>query len=148
MPPLTSLMDAITILTFFLLTQMSATTIMKPLVPNMPQSTSQVDAEKGILFGLDKTGFYRDIGKGTDAERKVMLASPQELASGETILGNFKAALDEEKAKFDLRKIPAPPVTVEIDSMAEYNWVLKVINTVGLSEFNKMNFVVLKTDKM
>ncbi|MDK9698732.1 MAG: biopolymer transporter ExbD [bacterium] len=149
MPPLTSLMDAITILTFFLLTQMSASTVLNPIVPNMALSTSQVDAEKGILFGLDKYGFYYDKGTGGSTDqRKVILADPAQLMSPDVDIPNFRAMLEEEKAKFETRRIPLPSVTVEIDSMVEYNWVLKVINTVGLAEYSKMNFVVLKADKL
>ena len=149
MPPLTSLMDAITILTFFLLTQMSASTVMNPIVEKMALSTSQIDAEKGIVFGLDKFGFYFDKATGGPAEqRKIILADATQMMSPDVDIPNFRAMLEEEKMKFQTRKIPLPSVTVEIDSTVEYNWVLKVINTVGLAEYSKMNFVVLKADKL
>lgn len=144
MPPLTSLMDAITILTFFLLTQMSTSSILNPLVGSVPKSTVSNDVVTGIVLGIDNTGLFQDLGNTVpEDQRKILLSPLSDLESDALDLPSLSAVLSEELDRTQARGIPPHPVTLMVDSLVKYNWVLKVINTAGNLHYPKIDFVVL-----
>ncbi|MCX7835472.1 MAG: biopolymer transporter ExbD [bacterium] len=145
MPPLTSLMDAITILTFFLLTQMSTSTILHPLIESVPKSTVENEVVKGLVLGLDRSGLFQDLGQTVKEEqRKILLASPSEMESPELDIPALTAVLSDEIQRTQARGLPPHTITLMVDSLIKYSWVLKVINTAGNLNYPKIDFVVLK----
>ena len=144
-PPLTSLIDAVTIIMFFLMTLISTNAVMDPIVSALPKANSDVAATKGVVFGLDRNGLFLD--KGTEAKvRKVQLADASAMGGAEKDLPALNAVLEEEKTKADRRKIPLPNLTVQIDSMISYSWVLKLVDAAGAMQYKKMDIIVVKAE--
>lgn len=148
MPPLTSLMDAITILTFFLLTQISTSSILNPLIDSVPTSTVDNEVVKGLVLVLDNTGLFQDLGQTVkEDQRKVLLATFEEMESSDLEIPNLTAVLSDELQRTQARGIPPHTITLMVDSLAKYNWVLKIINTAGNLNYPKIDFVVLTKRK-
>ena len=144
MPPLTSLIDTVTIIMFFLMTQMSTTAMTNPMVASVPNSNSKEEATKGVVFGLDKTGLYQEkVDIKTNAPYKERLADAPTMESPEFEVPRFKAVLEDVKITAERLKTPVPNLTIEIDSMITYHWVLKLMNVASSMEYKKVDFIVV-----
>lgn len=141
-PPLTSLIDTVTIIMFYLMTQMSTTAVFEPMVASVPQSSAIEAASKGITFGIDKQGLFQETDAGGTA-KKTMLADAGTMGSSDFELPTLRAVLDDARNKAERRKQPLPNITLQVDSTINYNWVLKVMNIAGELTYKKVNFIVV-----
>ncbi len=143
-PPLTSLIDTVTIIMFYLMTQMGTSAITNPMVPSVPYSNSKEEAQKGVTFGLDKTGLYQEkVDFKTNNPYKEKLADVETLQSMDFELPRFQAVLEEAKLTAERLKTPLPNLTVQVDSMITYHWVLKLMNIASSMQYKKVDFIVV-----
>ena len=143
-PPLTSLIDTVTIIMFYLMTQMGSSAVTNPMVGSVPNSDSKEGATKGVTFGLDKTGLYLErTDINTNETKKEMLADPATMDGPDLAVPRFQAVLEQSVKVSNAQNVALPNLTVQIDSMITYQWVLKLMNTASALQFKKVDIIVV-----
>ncbi len=108
----------------------------------LPQGVREVEPEKALSLLISKDGVMEDM----EAEPRI-LSSVAELdddANG-GILPSLEAFLTNQKDFEEKAGIPFKgTVTIQCDKSTSYDWLLKVINTCGQSEYDVIDFIILK----
>lgn len=142
---LTSMMDMMTIILLFLLKSFSTSGALmqqSKFVDNLPYSVREVDPKKGLQIVVNKS---QGVILG-DTEVAEILSPANELNDPDmVVLAGLQRYLDEQRERS--MRLPTGfngSITIQCDSAVTYDWLLKVINTCGQTEFANIDFVVIK----
>lgn len=141
-----SMMDMMTIILLFLIKSYSATggLIQPSKHLDLPQSQRDMRPKKVVAILVTKQhGVLEDI------EEEIRQLSPAEelLDDANVILPGLADYLDGKREFFEKTGQPFKgEITIQCDKEIPYNWLLKVINTCGQTEFSVIDFVVKKIE--
>lgn len=140
---LNSMMDMMTIILLFLLKTMSSSGNLIQPSPflELPKAQRDMKPKKVLAILITTEGVYEDM------ERKPRPISPREEISDPdiVILPGLESFLDENREFVEKtgREFKGE-ITIQCDKEVRYDWLLKVINTCGQSEYATLDFVVIK----
>ncbi|MCF7810175.1 biopolymer transporter ExbD [bacterium] len=140
---LNSMMDMMTIILLFLIKSMSTSGAMvRPSqYLELPEGARKVEPEKKLAILISPNGVMEDM---ESTPRVISPANELDNASN-VILPGLEAFLTNQKAFDEKAGIPFNGiVTIQCDKSVPYDWLLKVINTCGQSEYDVIDFVILK----
>jgi biopolymer transport protein ExbD len=146
---MTSMMDMMTIILLFLLVNMSTSgSVTQPSAYlDLPTASRDLTVKKDLALLVTcnpnlgaPAGVLEDM-----VDNPRLLSSINELESDVMILPTLESYLNE-KRDFQIRAgMPFKGVvTIQSDKAVPYDWILKVINTCGQSEFSTIDFIVVK----
>jgi len=141
---LNSMMDMMTIILLFLLKSFSTSGALiqpSPLV-DLPRAQRDLEPKKAVSILVSQSGVFEDMA-GKDPR---IIAGPDEFLNTENIvlpglevyLTDYKAFQERVGMQFK------GEITIQCDKEIPYEWVLKVINTCGQTDFGTIDFVVKK----
>ena len=142
---LASLLDMMNVILLFLLKVMgSSGAIMHPSpYVALPEAVREAEPEKSVSILVNPDGVYEDM------EKNPRMLSPLEEISdpNNVVLPGLETFLTEQKelAEHLGRKFRGV-VTIQCDKEIPYDWLLKVINTCGQTEYATIDFVVIKKE--
>lgn len=139
---LNSMMDMMTIILLFLIKTMSTSGAMvRPSqYLELPEGIREVEPQKALALLVSPAGVLEDM----ESNPRV-LSDPTELDDDSMILPGLESFLLDQK-EFGLKAgIPFKGiVTIQCDKSVSYDWLLKVINTCVQTEYDVMDFIILK----
>lgn len=142
---LNSMMDMMTIILLFLIKTMSTSGAMVRPSPylELPEGAREAEPQKALALLLSPSGVLEDM----ETNPRV-LSDPSELSDDSTpISPSLEAFLIEQKGFGEKAGIPFNgTVTIQCDKTTPYDWLLKVINTCGQSEYDVIDFIILKKE--
>jgi biopolymer transport protein ExbD len=140
---LNSMMDMMTIILLFLIKSMSSSGAMvRPSqYLELPEGVRKVEPEKKLAILIAPNGVMEDM----ETTPRVISDATELDDKTSAILPGLEAFLTNQK-EFDVKAgIPFNGiVTIQCDKTIPYDWLLKVINTCGQSEYDVIDFVILK----
>ncbi|NQU06163.1 MAG: biopolymer transporter ExbD, partial [Calditrichaeota bacterium] len=135
--------DMMTIILLFLIKSMSTSGAMvRPSqYLELPVGVREVEPEKALSLLISSDGVLEDMEANPN-----ILSSIAELDNdAEMVLPGLEAFLLNQKDFEEKAGIPFKgTVTIQCDKSIPYDWLLKVINTCGQSEYDVMDFIILK----
>ncbi|MCC7429478.1 biopolymer transporter ExbD [bacterium] len=145
MPPLTSLMDAMTIILLFLLKSFSAEEAIssggKDL--QLAQSNTEVHAEKSVSLSISKNAILLSntiVAKMDDVKKQEELKI-ENLAARLTEMANTAKSIEQTHG------IPFKgEVSIQVDQTISYDVLLKVLFTAAQAEFSKQRLLVIRNE--
>jgi len=142
---LASLLDMMNVILLFLLKVMgSSGAIMRPSpYVALPAAIREAEPEKSLSILVNPQGIFEDMEKNPR-----MLSSSEEVADpNNVVLPGLEAFLTEQKEFSEhLGRKFKGVVTIQCDKEISYDWLLKVINTCGQTEYATIDFVVIKKE--
>ncbi|MBM3325884.1 MAG: hypothetical protein FJY65_02715 [Calditrichaeota bacterium] len=140
---LNSMMDMMTIILLFLLKTMgSSGALLRPSpYVELPKAMRDKEPQKGLCILITEQGIFEDMERNPR-----MLVDTQELTDADNVvLPNLETFLNDQK-EFTKRlgKPFKGEITIQCGKEVTYDWLLKVINTCGQTEYATLDFVVLK----
>ncbi|MBM3328532.1 MAG: hypothetical protein FJY67_03540 [Calditrichaeota bacterium] len=152
---LNSMMDMMTIILLFLLKTMgSSGALLRPSpYVSLPEAQREKEPEKGLGILITGMGVFEDVEAKRDAAGNLLpprqISDTEEMSDpANVVVPSLEDFLREHK-DFTLRlgKPFKGEITVQCDKEVTYDWLLKVINTCGQTEYASIDFVVLKAKK-
>ncbi len=149
---LNSMMDMMTIILLFLLKTMGTSGALLRPSPyvDLPHALRDKEPQKGLCILITDQGVYEDIEAKRDANGNLipprLISDPQELNdANNVVLPSLENYLTDQK-EFTKRlgKPFKGEITIQCSKDVTYDWLLKVINTCGQTEYATLDFVVLK----
>ena len=140
---LNSMMDMMTIILLFLIKSMSSSGAMvRPSqYLELPEGVRKVEPEKKLAILISPKGVLEDM----QTTPRVISDAAELDNNANVILPGLEAFLNNQKAFDEKAGIPFNGiVTIQCDKAVPYDWLLKVINTCGQSEYDVIDFVILK----
>jgi len=142
-----SMMDMMTIILLFLLKSMSTSGALispSPLL-ELPRSEQDMEPKKAIAILVTADGVREDM----EDENPRFISGIDEMSDPNEINlpGLEKFLLDNKKLIESQRRKFKGEITIQCDKNISYDWLLKVINTCGQSEYATIDFVVIKETK-
>ena len=148
-PKLTSMMDMMTIILLFLLKSMSTSgALIQPSeFLNLPTAERDIKPKKAVsllVISNPQQGAPPGVLEDMESNPRV-LSRIDELESDMMILPALEGYLLEHK-EFQINAgVPFKgEVTIQCDRSVPYDWLLKVINTCGQTEYSTIDFVVIQ----
>ena len=142
---LTSMMDMMTVILLFLIKSYSATgaLIQQSDFIDLAQANRDMEPKKAIALLLSTDGVFEDMESNPN-----LISGASELSREDIIiLPNLESYLLKQKA---FRESTGAPfhgeVTIQCDKAVPYEWLLKVINTCGQTEYATIDFVIIKQE--
>jgi len=141
---LNSMMDMMTIILLFLLKSFSTSGALihpSPLV-DLPRAQRDMEPKKAVSILITQSGVFEDMA-GKDPRK---ISALDEITNTENIvLPTLASFLDEYKVFQERVGMQFKgEITIQCDKEIPYEWLLKVINTCGQTEFGTIDFVVKK----
>ena len=140
---LNSMMDMMTIILLFLLKSMSTSGALISPSPflDLPIAEREMKPKKAIAILVTKQGVLEDMEKNPR-----VISDLAEISNPENILlPGLEQYLNKDKElKQRIGSMFKGEITVQCDKDIPYEWLLKVINTCGQTEFATIDFVVKK----
>jgi len=147
---LTSMMDMMVIILLFLLKTYAVTgALLRPAIDNLPLSTSDTTPRKTLSLVLTKDGLFEDaddFASMSEAQREARrIAAPAELEGTKEVrlpsLESFLKQRRELEASLG-KRLRSRELTIQASKEIPYAWVLKLINTASLMDYDVYEFVV------
>lgn len=147
---LASMMDMMTIILLFLLKTFSAGGALLRPSPylELPKAERDMEPKKAVAILILSSNSEMPPGVYEDMEKDPrVLSRADELDNPDVvILPALEAFLNEHREFAEkVGKTFKGEVTIQCDKEVRYDWLLKVINTCGQSEYSTIDFVVIKT---
>ncbi len=138
-----SMMDMMTIILLFLLKSMSSSGALiqpSPFV-DLPSSFRETEIKKAVALLVTVDGVFEDMeGDPRLIEGREAIDNPDNM-----LLPDLEVYLTEQRGLAErLGREFTGEVTIQCDKGTRYDWLLKVINTCGQTEFSTIDFVVKK----
>jgi biopolymer transport protein ExbD len=142
---LNSMMDMMTIILLFLLKSMSTSGALIRPSPylELPKAERIMEPKKSVAILITADGVLEDM----ESDPRVLSARAEMDDPESVILPGLEGFLNENR-EFVL-KTGRPfkgEITIQCDKGVTYDWLLKVINTCGQTEFATIDFVVIKVE--
>jgi biopolymer transport protein ExbD len=142
---LNSMMDMMTIILLFLLKSMSTSGALIRPSPylELPKAERIMEPKKAVAILITADGVLEDM----ESDPRVLSARAEIDDPENVILPGLEGFLNENR-EFVL-KTGRPfkgEITIQCDKGVTYDWLLKVINTCGQTEFATIDFVVIKVE--
>ena len=140
---LNSMMDLMTVILLFLIKSYSASggLIQQSDFVDLAEAKRDQEIKKAVALLLSPDGVEID-----NPENRVPIAGINELENQDVVVVPSLEAYLIEQREFK-RSTGAPfhgEVTIQCDKAIKYDWLLKVINTCGQTEFATIDFVIIK----
>lgn len=138
-----SMMDMMTIILLFLLKSMSSSGALIQPSPylELPNSTRDTEIKKAVALLVTSDGVFEDM----EGEPRILSDRTEFDDPDAMVLGGLEVFLSDQKALTErLGREFTGEVTIQCDKGTRYDWLLKVINTCGQTEFSTIDFVVKK----
>ncbi len=140
---LNSMMDMMTIILLFLLKSMSTSgALIKPSpYLDLPNSIHEMEPKKALAILVNQDGVFEDM-----LDNPRVISTQQELQNEETVMlpGLEQYLLEQKELIERTGRVFKGEVTIQCDKNVRYDWLIKVINTCGQTEFATIDFVVKK----
>lgn len=141
---LNSMMDMMTIILLFLIKSMSTSgALIKPSqYLELPKAIREAEPKKALAFLLTENGVLDDM----EGEQRIISGTDELSDPSLMVLPGLEQFLMQQKDFKEKAGIEFKgEVTIQCDKNAPYEWLLKVINTCGQTEYQTIDFVVIKT---
>ena len=140
---LNSMMDMMTIILLFLLKSMSTSGALIQPSPflELPKADREMEPKKAVAILVTLDGVLEDM----ETNPRVLAPRAEMVDTENVILPGLEGFLNETR-EFVL-KTGRPfkgEITIQCDKNVTYDWLLKVINTCGQTEFATIDFVIVK----
>lgn len=139
---LNSMMDMMTIILLFLLKTMgSSGALLRPSpFVSLPFAVRELQPQKTIAILVTEQGVFEDMERNPR-----LLSDPVEMSATDVVLPGLETFLTVQREQIEkFGKKFKGQVTVQCDKAVTYDWLLKVINTCGQTEFGTIDFVVMQ----
>ncbi len=145
-PQMTSLVDVLTVLVFFLLKNFSADGDILTPSPGLelPQSTAQVRAEKTLVIAISEHHVLAEGAPIALVDEVLAAQSPDIPALGRWLAERRKAT--EEIARYNPAVTFTGKLTIQGDRKIPFRLLHKVLNTCGENGYSKFSLAVLRKD--
>lgn len=140
---LNSMMDMMTIILLFLLKSMSTSGALIQQSPflELPTAEREMEPKKAVAILVTPDGVLEDM----EIDPR-MLSDRAEMDNPEGVVLPGLAGFLNENREFVLKtgRLFRGEITIQCDKNVTYDWLLKVINTCGQTEFATIDFVIIK----
>ncbi len=140
---LNSMMDMMTIILLFLLKSMSTSgALIQPSeYLDLPSAERDMKPKKALsLLVTVNHGVQEDM----ESDPRIISES-DEMNSAAMILPSLEAYLIEQREFMEKTGVPFKgEITIQCDKAVKYEWLLKVINTCGQTEYSTIDFVIIQ----
>jgi len=143
---LNSMMDMMTIILLFLLKSMSTSGALIRPSPflELPKAERIMEPKKAvaILITTDR-GVLEDM----ESDPRVLSSLAEMDDRNSVVLPGLETFLNESREfVLETGRVFKGEITIQCDKSVTYDWLLKVINTCGQTEFATIDFVVIKVE--
>ncbi len=142
---LNSMMDMMTIILLFLLKSMSTSGALIQPSPflELPKAERSMEPKKAVAILVTQDGVLEDM----ESDPRV-LSSREEMEDADSVvLPGLESFLNENREfVLETGRVFKGEITIQCDKGVTYDWLLKVINTCGQTEFATIDFVVIKVE--
>lgn len=140
---LNAMMDLMTVILLFLIKSYSTSGAMvqQSEFVDLATSAQEMEPKKAVGLLLNLNGVFKD-----NPEAIVPIGDVSELNDEDaTILPTLESYLIEQREfKRSIGAVFKGEVTIQCDKAVKYDWLLKVMNTCGQTEFATIDFLIIK----
>ena len=142
---LTSMMDMMTIILLFLLKNISTSgALLKPSpYLELPVSIRDMEPRKEVSILVTREGILEDVDEGKPINKISDRAELEDPAN--TVIPSLEKFYEDHKEfSKKLGQRFTGVTTIQCDKEISYDWLLKVINTCGQTEYSTIDFLIIK----